>query len=198
MVSQFRVCLKFFLAVLFLGACAGTSAKSSDKQKVLKPEAAKSSIRVFEKKNQFAVEGKGKSHNFDLHLPKGFEVEKVYEEEAQNYKVLAYQYSNGEEAGSQVQVLDMSGPKLLWRKQIPGFNLSKPLVVDGAVYISVVDTVSKFDLKTGKVIWEKEGVNASHDFIGGEDIRIEKGVVHFSDKLQVRDKDGQFVKGGAQ
>ncbi len=152
-------------------------------------------VTVSETDKKITIKKGEKQTSFSLDLPKGFEVESVFKQSHKNLEVIAYQYSNGEEAAAQIQVIDSESLKKLWQKQIPGFNLSQPLIKDGAIYFAVVDYVAKFDLNSGKVLWEKEGVNASHDFIGSDKIEIKNGVVHFSEKLKISDGDGKFIGG---
>lgn len=148
---------------------------------------------VAEDGKVFVKNSKGKETSFPLFIPKGFDLEKSFAQSHGIYEVISYQYANGEEAGSQVQVIDSNGMKVMWRKEIPGFNMAKPLVAGEAIYVALVDYIGKLDLKTGKVLWKKEGIHSSHEFIGTDKIILKNGIVHFSDKLKVRAADGQFV-----
>lgn len=173
---------QFFLAITFLMACPHLSAVSSQ-------------VRVSEKEGKVFIKNGTKESSFSLSVPKGFDVEKVFKQSHGNYEVISYQYSNGEEAGSQIQVINSKEMKVEWKKEIPGFSLAKPLIDDGAIYVALVDYVGKLDLKTGRVLWKKEGVHSSHEFIGSDEIILKNGVVHFSDKLKINAKNGKFVRG---
>lgn len=181
---------QLFIAVPLLVACGHLPADASESSSTSK------SVRVLEKEGKIAIRKGSKESSFNLFLPKGFEIEKVFKQSHGNYEVISYQYSNGEEAGSQIQVINSKDMKLIWRKEIPGFNLAQPLIKGDAIYVALVDYVAKLDLKSGKVLWKKEGIHSSHEFIGSDEITLKNGVVHFSDKLKIRDSNGQFVGGG--
>lgn len=176
--------LKSLLVASFLVACSSMAADSKGKH-----------IRVDEKAGKVFIKKGERESSFSLNLPKNFDVEVVYKQSQGDFEIVAYQYVNVGDAATQIQVIDAKQMKLQWRKEIPGFNLSKPLVTEGALYFANSDYVARFDLKSGKIVWEQEGVNSKYGFEGGDEISIKDGVVHFSDKFKAKASSGQILGG---
>lgn len=176
--------VKLFFVTFMAVACSSLAADSKGKH-----------IRIDEKAGKVFIKKGESESSFNLDLPKGFEIEVLYKQSQGDLEVVAYQYVNVSDAATQIQVIDSKKMKLQWKKEIPGFNLSKPLIDENHLYYANADYVAKFDLKSGKKVWEKEGVNASHDFVGGEAIVLKDGVVHFSDKLKINASSGKVMGG---
>ena len=59
--------------------------------------------------------------------------------------------------------IDLETLKTLWTRHIPGFNLGEPLAVGDSIYITALGFIGGASLKTGKFLWQYDGLYGSDD-----------------------------------
>lgn len=148
------------------------------------------SASFSEDSRKLQLVAKGKQARIDLEIPKDMEITHKFSNQTDDYYTLTYQFQDFEAANAVVLVIDKKTLKVVWRKKLDSFNVSMPLVQGDFIYFSSYGTVYKYELKTGKPVWQHKGLDKTLDFVGSENITQNGQWIVFSEKVSVNDKTG--------
>ena len=93
-----------------------------------------------------------------IHLESEMYLEKTFITENKENIYIFYTFEEFDSGGSRALCVDKKTLKINWDHSIGGFNLSKPLVKNDAVYIASLDHLSKLSLKTGEFYWRLDSL----------------------------------------
>jgi hypothetical protein len=85
-------------------------------------------------------------------------VERVWGERHGGDLLLAYELTDGESAWTEVVRLDPRTLARRWWVHLPNFNLGPAFVSADTAYLTVLGTVAKVDLRTGRTLWRRDGL----------------------------------------
>lgn len=85
-------------------------------------------------------------------------VERAWADPFQGDLLLAYELTDGESMWTELVRLDPVTLARRWWVHLPGFNLGPALVRADTAYTTVIGTITKLDLRTGRVLWQLDGL----------------------------------------
>ena len=148
-------------------------------------------VSISQKKNQILIESGSQKKSHSLDLPKDFDLEIQYTLKTKAHIVVAYQFASVGDAAIKVQVIDAKTLKLLWKEHIAGLNLAKPLIYNGRLFVGMDDRTLSFDLKSGKKLWDKEGLSQKFDYYGGGALKLKGKLIQLESKLLIDPVSGK-------
>jgi hypothetical protein len=126
-----------------------------------------------------------------------------------NMILLIYEKGSVDNVLSYISAYDKKTYKKLWTNQIGGFNYGEPLIQNENIYLTSIGYISKINLKTGKILWEHQGLFDGH-FNVFHKPQMDKKYIVFTENLEyathlktqkyiiVDDKSGKIIKIGAE
>jgi hypothetical protein len=101
--------------------------------------------------------GQGRARTFSLPLGRGGRLVRFYFLEYENDLLLIYELSNGRLGWGYLVRLNQKTMKTNWAIPINGYNIGPGLVERAdEVYLSAANLFARFDLTTGKYVWQQE------------------------------------------
>lgn len=131
-------------------------------------------------------------------------VENAYLHHLAGDLLIYYTDTDGEYAGSSVELINRETGKVRYSNRINGFNLGQPIIVGEKTFITAIGFVSKVDLRTGKYDWKFDNLysNEHSSFNSFDSINVGKDTVMFfsehhtgkKDMVLVDNESGQLIK----
>lgn len=122
----------------------------------------------------------GKPITLVIKLPEYFSIERVrFGEVVENSVAFNFEITDHESGGSVIALVNLSNGIIKWQRDIPAFNSSPLLIINGAVYVGGIGYIAKLNLADGSIAWFHDGLY-EHDtqaynsfdkpFIKGENV----------------------------
>ncbi|MDO6390155.1 hypothetical protein Q4E40_08460 [Pontibacter sp. BT731] len=130
-------------------------------------------------------------------------VENAYLHHLDGDLLIYYTDTDGENAGSAVELINRETGKIKYSSRVNGFNLGQPIIVDGETFITAFGFVGKVDLRTGNYDWKFDNLysNEHSSFNSFDSIYVGKDTVIFfsehhsgkKDMVLVANESGQLL-----
>ncbi|RPH26839.1 MAG: hypothetical protein EHM93_19445 [Bacteroidales bacterium] len=97
--------------------------------------------------------------------------------------VIIYSFSTLDgDSGSTAKRISLKNKNIIWKTSIYGFNLVRPIIVNGYVYLSTIGFVGKLSVKTGEFIWGFDDFFKNGNFISfNEPLFYKDSIVQFTE-----------------
>jgi hypothetical protein len=129
---------------------------------------------------------------FEIH-PEG-NIQKLFPFVVDDEIVIIYSFSTPDgESGSFAKRISINKKNTIWAIPINGFNLARPVLVNGYAYISTIGFVGKLNIRNGEFIWKFDNFFKNGNFICfNEPLFYKDSIVLFNEKTTTNLK-GSYI-----
>lgn len=110
--------------------------------------------------------------NKSINIGENFYVRKINFYEYENQVIIFFEITNDEVASNMVYCLDRHTFNTSWTASLWTFNLTVGQCNQGILYLGAGENAYALDIKTGKILWQTEGLYHLHGFYSFDSISL--------------------------
>jgi hypothetical protein len=125
-----------------------------------------------------------RANSIQLKMKTIYTVEKAYIHTFKETLVIFYTESDGEDATSRVEKINLNTGKRIWKSEILGFNLGIPYIINNFAYVTTIGHIGKLNMTNGNYVYRFDGLYdyRKQSFNGFDTITFKKNLTFFISK----------------